>query len=528
MRIVCCFCPASLLAALLSLTSASALPAAQPPEIPPAFGPHVNLSAQDFQGSQSFTATNRLVATYYFYWYDAPTKEHILDGDGTDALTDHPPTLEDFSYRSVRWHRQQLSDMATAGIDIVLPVFWGAPSEHDPQAGFHWSYAGLKALVQAREAMLAAGQQPPRIGLFYDTSTLQNNRWGQHLDLTTDYGRRWFYASIRDFFSLVPPRHWAMVEGRPLVLLYSASFASRHDQSCVDYLRQEFPKEFGGRVPYLVRQNSWNVRADNTCAWGGALGLVNPGVASLGPGYDHSAVPGRTPLIVPREGGQFYERQWLKFLRRPANLVTIETWNEFHEGTDICESKEFGRQYLELTRKYVDLFKRGWVPPWPGGQYAHSNSVAVALGARNEENGLRQVEHEDGQTVAARLAGREARSIQRQPPHGTYVYFVVDDSFKWTNRMDLTLAVDYFDAAAGSFTVEFDGSDPQASFNGAYTSGGRSVAMRGSKTWQTARFPLRDARLLNSQNAGADFRLAVSAPEFSVGRVRLQRSESQR
>jgi hypothetical protein len=507
----------------LAFNLVTATAAAAPDEIPPAFGPQVNLSAKDFESTRSYSTNDRLVATYYFYWYDAETKGHILDDDGSDALTDHPPTLADFSYRSVKWHKQQLRDMMAAGIDIALPVFWGAPTEQDPQALLHWSYAGLPPLLKAREELLAEGAQPPRLGLFYDTSTLQWNRRHQRIDLTTDFGRRWFYATIRDFYSMIPPKHWAMLEGRPLVLLYAASFATAHDQSCVDYLKQEFPKEFGGRVPYLVRQTSWNVKADNTCAWGGALGLVNPGVASLGPGYDHSAVPGREPLIVPREGGQFYERQWLKFLRRPSNLVTVETWNEFHEGTDICESKEFGRQYLELTRKYVDLFKRGWTPPWPAGKYSTSNSVSITLGAANQEAGLRQIESEDGRTAPAMVEGRGARAIQRKPARNPYVYFVVEDSFKWTNQMTLTLQVDYFDAAPGGFTVEFDGSDPQAAFDGAYTGCGESVPLQGSKTWKQANFRLRNARLTNSQNSGADFRLVVSAPEFQVGRVTLQR-----
>jgi hypothetical protein len=83
-------------------------------------------------------------------------------------------------------------------------------------------------------ALAAAGQKPPKIGLFYDTSTLQHNRAGYHADLTTDLGRAWFYATIRDFFALIPPRHWAMIDGRPLVFLYAAGFAAKHDQSCID------------------------------------------------------------------------------------------------------------------------------------------------------------------------------------------------------------------------------------------------------------------------------------------------------
>jgi hypothetical protein len=296
--------------------------------------------------------------TYYFYWYDSYSKSHIVNGDGSDALTTHPPTLEDFSFKSERWHRQQLLDIMAAGIDVALPVYWGAPSDHDRNAHLHWSFEGLTPLVKAAQQLRKEGKRPPLIGLFYDTSTLQHNAWREHVDLTTDYGKRWFYASIRDFFSLIPPDQWAMIDGKPIVVLYSAAFAKSHDQACIDYVREQFPKEFGGRVPYLIREVSWRVKTDNVYAWGGAIRPSFHGVAEIGPGYDHTNVPGRQPLIVKREGGKFYEDAWKKALAQSPRIIAIETWNEFHEGTDICESKEYGRQFIELTRRYVDIFKR--------------------------------------------------------------------------------------------------------------------------------------------------------------------------
>lgn len=326
--------------------------------LPPAYGPYTHPSASAFQGGRSFTASDRIVATYYFYWYDEGSKEHVEYADGGDMLTTHPKSLGDFSYKSVTWHKQQLRDMIAAGIDVLLPVFWGAPSEQDPQALLHWSYAGIAPLVQAREELLGEGLNPPSIGLFYDTSTLQHNEWRYHADMTTDYGREWFYATVRDFFSMIPPKHWAMIDGQPIVLLYAAAFAKNYDQSVIDYTKQQFAQDFSGRVPYIVPEVSWNVEADGKVAWGGALGLKQPGVSSLGPGYDHSAVRGRSPLVVDRRGGEFYEEQWQEFLQHPSNMVVIETWNEFHEGTDIADSREYGRQYLELTRKYVDQFKQ--------------------------------------------------------------------------------------------------------------------------------------------------------------------------
>ena len=311
-------------------------------EIPPAFGPHVNLSERDFTESKSFTSKDRLVGTYYFYWYDIHTKEHIVDGDGTDALTTHPPTLEDFSYKSVRWHKQQLADMEAAGIDFALMVFWGSPAEHERGTTLHWSFAGLKPLVEAREALLREGRKPPRLGLFYDTSTLQWNHWGYHADLTTDYGKRFFYGTVRDFFSCIPPKHWAMIDGKSIVLLYAAAFAKKWDQGFMDYTKAEFPKEFGGRVPWIAPQHSWGVKGDATCAWGGALGFRNPGIGELGPGYDHSAVPGRTPLIVKREGGKFTLE-----INVPAN-TTATVFLPARDGGEVLEGGRPAGQSSEV------------------------------------------------------------------------------------------------------------------------------------------------------------------------------------
>ena len=103
-----------------------------------------------------------IVATTYFYWYDAATNEHIIDGDGTDALTDHPPTLEGFSYRNVDWHARQLDDMIASGIDVALPVYWGEPSENAAGVRFQQrgpAQAGRRSRATARRGQDAAADR---------------------------------------------------------------------------------------------------------------------------------------------------------------------------------------------------------------------------------------------------------------------------------------------------------------------------------------------------------------------------------
>jgi len=70
--------------------------------------------------------------------------------------------------------------------------------------------------------------------------------------------------------------------------------------------------------------------------------------------------------------------------------------------------------------------------------------------------------------------------------------------------------------------VEFDGSDTSAPFGGAY-SPSEKIALAGDKRWKTASFKLDAARFLNSQNAGADFRIVAEAVEFGLSKVALKR-----
>ncbi|MBK9139944.1 MAG: DUF5010 domain-containing protein [Verrucomicrobia bacterium] len=495
-------------------------------QINPPLGPYLHPAPEELAQAVRYGTNDPVVLTSYFYWYDVFTGAHLYNADGSDALTDHPPTLAGFSYKLASWHREQLEDMVAAGIDVLLPVYWGEPSQRipgKPALSQPWSYAGLVRLVEARQTLLDAGQKPPAIGMFYDTSTLEYNAAGRKIDLTTDYGRRWFYESIRDFFSLIPARHWATIEGRPIIFLYSAAFAAAHDQSCIDYTRQEFARDFSGVTPYIVKEISWNVQADNTYAWGGAISLRNPGVAALGPGYDHSAVPGRDPLIVPREDGAFFERQWIRFLRAPSRLLHVETWNEYHEGTDIAASREYGRQYIELNRRFADLFKAGIKPPRPRGPYSDFKAVSVVLQATNDARGLTQFEFADGATTPAQIGGRACRVVAPTMYPGRYVYFQIHDSFKWADRMLVDVEVEYFDQGSGTFRIEYDGPDPNAPFNGAYTASATTVRLANSRQWKTAQFRLTEARFLNSQNGGADFRIAVQGDPVHFGTVTVSR-----
>ena len=77
------------LATLIWICSAAIITAAQR-EIPPAFGPYIHPTEKDFYGAKSFKKNERIVGTYYFYWYCIETREHIVNPEnGSDGLQDH-------------------------------------------------------------------------------------------------------------------------------------------------------------------------------------------------------------------------------------------------------------------------------------------------------------------------------------------------------------------------------------------------------------------------------------------------------
>ncbi|MBI3270875.1 MAG: hypothetical protein HYZ53_17875 [Planctomycetes bacterium] len=492
---------AATLAALL-MTRSGRAPAQEDPSAPPP-GPHLPLRDASALPA-SLSLRGRTVAAYYFYWYDDATQAHVVDPDGTDALQDHPARRKGFSYADPAWHFRELSDLREAGIDLVLPVFWGVPGRHDD-----WNFVGLRALVAALDRLA----DPPRVGLFYDTTTLQG------IDLTAEDGRLRFYRTVRDFYSMIPPAHWARLDGKPLVWLYSSHFPKAVDAGAFARLREALKTDFAGLDVFVIGDPGWARRArasvlDATYDWGAALGgpRIHPVVAAVGPGYDDSAVPGRRTPKRDREGGRFYERGWRRVLRSDAAIAVVETWNEFHEGTDVCESREYGRAYIEATARFADLFRRRERPPRPQGEYADARETTWRPG---EARGLRAVDWEDG---LFDLAEGVLRTRENRFSPYRYAYFDVDDDFAPEEPADLEVSAEVLDDGTGIVQLSYNGADD------VYVRGPR-IRLTDTRAWRKLVFPLRGALLRNAQNGGADFRFAIGEQDLSIRRVVVRRRE---
>ena len=104
------------------------------------------------------------------------------------------------------------------------------------------------------------------------------------------------------------------------------------------------------------------IRADDFYSWGASItGYREEGgnIAQIGPGYDERQLNGsdRTGRVARRNNGAFYRQSWEAAIASNNRFVAIETWNEVDEASDIAESIEFGRQYIDLTHEYARKFK---------------------------------------------------------------------------------------------------------------------------------------------------------------------------
>ena len=337
-------------------------------------GPYIQPNWTDFT-LHTFSSKDYVATTYYSYWHDLTDPDRLGRFQGRFHA---PPDPAHYSFLLPETHRREFNDMLAAGLDFVLPVYWGEPghpgrttAETSPH---YWSTEGIPAMVEALQRNEQQGAPSLQIGMFYDTTILAN------ADLTTADGKEYFYVNVRDFYSRIPPRFWAAIDGKPIVWLYDTTWISKFDQSSIDYLSERFANDFGGLHLYVVRESQWQeskgvdppqpVTSDGLYAWGAAPFGFNPSpelsVAEVGPGFKNTQYctggPERNCFDVDREGGARYERDLQQAVASGRHLLAAETWNEFSEGTDIQETVETGRQYIDMTRRYVDELK-GLVSP---------------------------------------------------------------------------------------------------------------------------------------------------------------------
>jgi uncharacterized protein (TIGR03437 family) len=446
--------------------------------------------------SAQWTSHDKLALTYFFYWYDATTNKN---------LTLHPPDsyLSTYTYGNIAFYQRELSDMAAAGIDVVLPVYWG-----DPGNAARWSVPGLHLMAQVEQAMAQAGQTVPRIGMFFDTSTsLTVANGGAAPDLMTAAGKTLFYSFIHAFFANVPQQFWATIDGRPIVVLYggSSAFIKAYDQSTIDYIAHQFQQDFG-TTPYVIRHSTWfGVTTDAVYAgWPTNYNATFAGdVASVKPGEDnYSAIATEKKIVTDRNCGDLYQQHWDQVVAHGARLVLIEDWNELFEGSGISATKEYGRRYVDQTAKNVARWKSAADPP----PYSPPATVWFSMGPIFHSSGLYTPLNNGGAAwLATQISGHDALYPDHSWP-SEYIYLAADDRFLPARPASVWVTVEYLDTGTTPWRLEYDGvNNPFAAT--------ATDTPQNSGQWKLATFHLPDALFQKRETPNTDLRIDDSASQ---------------
>jgi glycoprotein endo-alpha-1,2-mannosidase len=251
-------------------------------------------------------------AIFYYPWYGTPAHDgrylHWAQHGATPPrriASSYYPARGPYSSGDGRVVRAQMRDIARAGVGEVIVSWWGRRSVEDARlplvvraaraAGLRVA-AHLEPYPERTAASVAADARYLRrfriTELYvYDPGTIPASEWRPRLERL--HGFR--------VLAQTPLTRFAAAAGFDGVYTYDVLVWGGDDFSRI-------------------------------CGQAHRLGLFcSP---SVGPGFDARRATGERRL-KPRRNGRTYDAMWRAALRARADLVTITSYNEWHEGTQI-------------------------------------------------------------------------------------------------------------------------------------------------------------------------------------------------
>jgi hypothetical protein len=286
-------------------------------------------------------------AIFYYPWYSTPKRDGhwahwYVHGEGGEHVLSTPyfPARGLYSSSNAKVVLAQMREIAGAGIRTVIVSWWGWGSPEDLRLPLVLDAASRHGLGVALHIEPYRGRTP--------ASTADD------IAALGEKGIRDFYVYDSD---RVPAADWAPaleeLEGVRV-------FAHTH------LVGRAKAAGFDGLYTYDIATWNGNTFA-RTCNQAHRAGLLC--APSVGPGYD-ARLATSDRVVRPRLQGATYDRMWRAALRAKPDLVTITSYNEWQEGTQIEPARPqvqrqayegaWGKYGMPAQRAYLDATTR-WV-----------------------------------------------------------------------------------------------------------------------------------------------------------------------
>lgn len=303
---------------------------------------------QEWRSKREIPNKTHLLLGFYYPWYGTPegpcgTWHHWVPQREYDST--HVPLVGFYDSLSEDVIRYHVRTAQSVGFDGFISSWWG-PGNYIDDA--------FPRLLDI------AGETGFKATIYFEIARDRDHLYNQLRYVLTRYGNhsaflRWdgrpvifIYGRVISDFELTDfARVFEQLESEGLPAFYLA-----------DRLDTEYLQVFDGLHTYILFSGMDRyVDLSPTCT-----GLGKIFAATVVPGYDDTIIrdPGR---IVDRANGTYYRDFWETIMLSKPDWVLVTSWNEWHEGSEIEPSLEFGDLYLNLTLTYYELFEAGMLTP---------------------------------------------------------------------------------------------------------------------------------------------------------------------
>ncbi|MFQ3549602.1 MAG: sugar-binding protein, partial [Armatimonadota bacterium] len=324
---------------------------------------------EGFVYEAKFPPQKLVMATYYYDYQGDENKSSLLNihQNGKPYFTYFPSmnTGPWFGYERVGWHKNELRDAASAGINVILPVFGGSPQDLSGYA-----LKGLDTLVTALDELRFEGKPYPMVALYLNTNTLIPAYGGKKPDMNDTQAKEVLYNLIKAFYQRVPSRYCAIAQAdKPnagkvarIVFMSSIDPFINFTSDVINYCNERFMADFGMPLVWagddsfsdIVGFDSYfSLDADNDGVKLNDKGKLRTVV--LSPGYFPSQLA-ESAGFVTRDGGDYYVNNWNKAIDYNPHWIICDSWNNHKLGNEICATRQYGRKYIEITKAQRDKF----------------------------------------------------------------------------------------------------------------------------------------------------------------------------